>query len=439
MKSVLLVAGALSAAACSYHNVLYNARDLLAEGEAARRAGNDSLATLRYRDVVRKTGDALRARPGSDWSDDVLVLHGLARLRLGELREARAALEDALSTGAEAQTDARVYLASLHAELGDRDEALRQVNVALDETLRGPARSEAHLLRGRLFLERGFFDQGGWDLDRAAEAGAGIRTEADVERLRWSIRYEDRDRAYLAFRSLLGHPRAGVRADTVVALAQRGQAVWGSATVADMLSPVSSSEWDRVARGKVALTRARLLDAAGDTAEARREAMDVASGLGSAANDARLLVARWRLERARDLDDVYGTRRLLLPAGRDDRVAEQLAQIDLMEAFTGMGYERPLGFFAAAEVARDQLGARYVARGLFLAYAAAAPEQPWVPKALLAALDISPDEGDRAWLRGRLEDSRSSPYVLAATGEPTAGFQELEEELDVRLSELTGR
>ena len=42
-----------------------------------------------------------------------------------EMNGMRAALEDALSTGAGAQTDARVYLASLHAELGDRDESAR--------------------------------------------------------------------------------------------------------------------------------------------------------------------------------------------------------------------------------------------------------------------------------------------------------------------------
>ena len=46
---------------------------------------------------------------------------------------------------------------------------------------------------------------------------------------------------------------------------------------------------------------------------------------------------------------------------------------------------------------------------------------------------------DRAWLRGRLEADRDSPYVLAASGGSSAGYQELEEELDVRLRELTRR
>ena len=66
-----------------------------------------------------------------------------------------------------------------------------------------------------------------------------------------------------------------------------------------------------------------------------------------------------------------------------------------------------------------------------------APAQPWVPKALLAALETSVDEGDREWIRGRLEAYPDSPYVLAAHGGTAAGFAELEEELEVRLRELT--
>ena len=60
-------------------------------------------------------------------------------------------------------------------------------------------------------------------------------------------------------------------------------------------------------------------------------------------------------------------------------------------------------------------------------------------KALLAALQVSPNEGDRAWLRGRLEAHAESPYVLAARGGPGDGFEALEEELQVRLRDLRVR
>ena len=62
-----------------------------------------------------------------------------------------------------------------------------------------------------------------------------------------------------------------------------------------------------------------------------------------------------------------------------------------------------------------------------------------MPKSLLAALEVSKEEGDRAWLRGRLEGHRESPYVLAAHGGTSAGFGELEEELQLRLKELANQ
>ena len=113
-----------------------------------------------------------------------------------------------------------------------------------------------------------------------------------------------------------------------------------------------------------------------------------------------------------------------------------LESIDRLEAFTTIGLDESLGWFAAGEVARERLDANYLARGLFLAYADGAREEPWAPKALLAALEASPDEGDRAWLRGRLEAYGDSPYVLASHGGSAAGFGLLEEELEVRLREL---
>jgi len=85
------------------------------------------------------------------------------------------------------------------------------------------------------------------------------------------------------------------------------------------------------------------------------------------------------------------------------------------------------------------LAAPDLALGLFLAYADAASPDPWVPKALLAALAVARSEGDQAWLRGRLEPRADSPYVLAARGEPALGLEALEEELARRLEEMRSR
>lgn len=425
--------------ACGYHNVIYNAERLFEAGEAHRHAGRDSLSVEHYREVVRKTGEAYRARPQSDWARDALILLGRSYLRLGDLRAARAAFEEAAlrSGGSALDGDGRVYLAAVAVESGDRGRALERLNAALDGPLSDAAKAEAHLLRGRLLLERSLVEHGWWDLDRAIEIEPGVRAAAGLSALEWGIRHGDRLRSRLAFERLLSYPEAAIRADSLVTLASAARKRWSPSAAADLLDGVDDASWDRSARGFVALHRAELLHEAGDTVAARQQAVRVAAGLGTPAADARLLLARWRFERARDLRDIYDVRAILLPSGADTRVAETLAAVSELEALAEAGLDDPLGWFAAAEVARDRLGADYVARGLLLAYADALPEDPWTAKALLAALQISRNQGDRAWLRGRLEAHRDSPYVLAAHGGPAAGFEDLEEELEVRLRELS--
>jgi len=134
--------------------------------------------------------------------------------------------------------------------------------------------------------------------------------------------------------------------------------------------------------------------------------------------------------------DVYAVRPLLLPAVDEPVVGELLSTIDRLEDLTFAGLEAPLAWFVAAEAARDDLGSPIVARDLFLAYANAAPDDPWAPKAVLAALDVAEDAAVRVGLRERLERHPQSPYVLAARGRPAVGLEALEEELLARLTEI---
>ncbi|MDA0329730.1 MAG: hypothetical protein O2958_12075 [Gemmatimonadetes bacterium] len=443
MRSVgVTIAGCLLVlSGCSYHNVVHNAAGLYAEAEAHRRAGRDSVAHVQYSLVIEKTGQAFRARPDSEWAGEALFLLARSRLRVGDLRAADAALSEARhrTQHPALRAEILVYQAIVQFEAGDRNGALERANEALEGPIKGEALAEAHLLRGRLLLGRRLTDQGWWDLDRASEAYEPLRVEADLDRLRFGVRHDDRSRARWALEGLLAHAEAGPRTDTIVALVGQATARWGASEAARLLAGADSSTWDRTARGRIALERARLLDLGGDTIAAAAQAWSIARGLGQSAAEARLLISSWRLTRSRDLREAFAVRAILLPAGGDPRVAQTLESIELLEHFTTVGLNEALGWFAAAEVARDQLGAVHLARGFFLAYADGAPADPWAPKALLAALEVSSAEGDRSWLRGRLEAHARSPYVLAAFGGPAAGFEELEEELDVRLRELTRR
>lgn len=425
-------------AACAYHNVIHNSQRLFDVGEEYRQAGRDSLSRVHFTEVVRKTGEAYRARPDSEWACDALVLLGRSQLRLGDLRAARAAFERAGRTEGPcvARRDLDVHLAAVALEMGDTGRALERLNGALDGDLSDRAAAEAHLLRGGVLLERSLVEHGWWDLDRAADIWPGLRTSAGLTALRWSVARGDRDGGRRAMVRLFSHRDAGARADSVVALTAEARRSWGAAEAAELLDGVYDAAWERAARGRLALHRAGLLHEAGDTAAARQQAERVASGLGTTAADARLQLAAWSFERAFDLQQLARVRAVLLPAGADPRVAALLADLARVDAYANAGLDDPIGLFAAGEIARDRLGADQVARGLMLAYADGPHAEPWKAKALLAALALTESAGNRAWLLGRLEAFSDNPYVLAALGNAAAGFEALEEELDVRLEEL---
>lgn len=437
--ALLLAAGIVTG--CVYYNTIYNAERLYAEAEDHRRAGNDSLAALRYQDVVRKAAEGYRRDPDGEWADDALLLMGRARLRLGELRASQAALREAAALAQDEPTrlSALVYLGSGLAEAGHRGEATVLLNEALQSLDRRDAQAEGHLQRGRLLLAAGNPSSGWWDLDRALELDPDRRVEAALESLRWAIHLEDRGRMADAMHRLLTYPEGAARLDTIVALVRSGSERWGPELAADLLVGADSARWGGAGRGRIRLERARLLHEAGREDEALEVARAVAGGFGLVAAEARLQLARWTLAQARDLAEVEAVIRLLRPSADHEGAAELLGALEELSRLTSIGLQEPLGLFAAAEIARIRLDAPVLARGLYLAYADGAPDDPWTPKALLAALVVSQAEGDRAWLRGRLQARGESPYARAARGEEAPGLADLEEELARRMSEMGAR
>ena len=432
---------ALGLGGCVYYNSIYNAQRAYQEGERHRRMGDDEYAATAYRDVTRKAAEAYRRDPTGEWADDALLLLGSARLRLGELRAGRAALREAAESADDERTrlEALVYLAAALAEAGHRDEAMPLLNEALEGLDSGSALAEGHLRRGRLLLADGSVLAGWWDLDRAAATDPGLRFEAALESLRWAVDLNDRDRARDSMRRLFRYPEGAARLQTIVGLVRKGSERWGAGAAADLLLAADSARWGGAARGRVRLERARLLREADREQEALELARSIARGFGPESAEARVQLVRWRLAAAQDLADVEEAAQLLRPAADQAPVAELLADLNELSRLTAIGLQDPLGLFAAAELARLRLGAPTLARGLYLAYADGSPDDPWTPKALLAALAVSSAEGDRAWIRGRLEARANSPYAQAARGDEAPGLGALEEELERRIEGMGAR
>ncbi|MDZ7780458.1 MAG: hypothetical protein U5R14_11105 [Gemmatimonadota bacterium] len=428
-------------AACTYYNAIYNAEHLFADAERHRREGREALADTLYRDVIRKAANGFRSDPTGGWAYEAAFLLGRAHLRAGDLHAARAALEHSagLAEDPDERLAAQVYAGIVEAELGDADAALALFNEALAGASAPAVRGEGHLHRGRLLLARGIPDAGWWDLDRAATEHPPLRVEAALERLRWGLELENFDRTEESVQRLLSHPEAATRSDAIFGALREVERLWGADAAADLLARAHEAAWPRDPRDRMVLEHARLLRRAGRRTAAEERARRVADGRGSTAASGRLTLARWALAEANDVSDAYALRSLLLPAGDDPEVAAMLEAIDSVERLAFAGLDTPLAWFLAGEIARDDLGAERVARGLFLAYANAATDEPWAPKALLAALDLTERGDRRAELRARLERHPRSPYVLAAHGRPAVGFEALEEELLTRLTEMRSR
>ncbi len=429
------------AAGCVYYNAIYNAQEAFQRGETLRRAGRHDMARAAYADVVRKAAAGYRKEPDGPWASEALYLLGRARLRLGEVEAAREALDEAAAQTTDEVLRHRilVYLALAEEQQGERERALQTVNEALRVLRDGPELAEGHLLRGRILLSEGHADTGWWDLDRAAEAHPAYRVDAALETLRWAVRYHRRERARQAIASLAAAGGDGVVLGRLEPVVHDAARAWGVTRAGELLAAADSAGWDREVRARLRLLRAEFAAAAGDTATARALARQVAEEAGEEGVRARVWLARLSLLSVRDLAGLGRVRAVLLPAQGAPAADTLLEALARTETLAGMGPDEPLAFFVAGEVARDRLRAPVLARGLFLAFADAAPDTPWAPKALLAALEVSPTEGDRAWIRGRLEPYRDNPYVLAARGVPAPGFETLEEELALLMRRFLQR
>lgn len=437
----LLPVAVLSLGGCIYFNSLYNAQRVFQEAEGHRWAGREAEARALYDSVVIKAARSYRKEPTGPWADDALYVLGRAYVRRGDWKEAREALELAaeLTDDEAIRYGALLYLGVVAGTTGAPARGIELLNEAIrglpDEEIRG----EGHLWRARLLLAAGRVDEGWWNLDRAAEAHSRYAVPAHLEGLLWGIVRNEPSRARGGVDRLLSRGEGHARSDTLLALIGVARSAWGPAPAAALLERGEQAPWPREERDRVLNLRSALYLEAGDTARAVAGAQRVAGGAGPEAARARRFLARLHLASVWDVRELDGVRAILLPGVGDAAVLELLVAVRMVELLASRAREGDAGpsLFAAAEMARDALEARQLARRLFLQYADDA-EAPWRGKALLAALALTDEEADRTSLRLRLWDLPDDPYVATARGEAGAGeaFQRLEGDLALALDAL---
>lgn len=407
-------------AGCAYFNSLYNARRAFEEAQAARLQDRPLDAASGYREAIDKAARSYRSDETGRWADDALYIMGRAYFHSGDWARSQAALEHllALSSDPRLRAGARVHLGGVALATGRRDLGMRLLDDALDEVPDATLRSEAHLWRARAAFDAGRAQEGWTNLDRSEEASREVRVPVALERLVRGLDDHNLEHARAGAAIVLEEASGEAWADTVFAAVERASTLWGAGPAAAMLAAVERSGWTPSARNRVHLERARLLARAGDTVAAGEMAADVARGNDRTAREARIALARWRLNSVDRLEELEEVRAILLPALA---LSEALRLIDHME-HVGLFVERAaaaddhLALFAGAELARDSLGSPRLAQQLFALYADRDRGSAWEAKALMAALELTADADEREPLAVRLSRLNDNLYVQASRG-----------------------
>jgi tetratricopeptide (TPR) repeat protein len=409
---------ALVLSGCGYFNSLYNAKRQFAEGERASARGAVQPAQDAYKGAIEKAARSYRKHPKGRWSDDALHVIARARFELGEYPAARAAAHEllALSSDPAMRADAHAIAGASALALDDVQTALVHLDTAVvgaSDALRG----RAHLWRARAYRKTNELERAWQDLD-AVDADDPYYLTVQLERINFGVQQRDTARTTAAFASVLARAATRQNLDTVFDLALQAVQVFGASATRTMLS-APLPDWLTSARDSVALIRAEVALRGGDTLSAVDELAQLsARSIAVVANAARLRLARTKLPRASELEDLQELRNILLPAITDPSVPPVLRNMRIVEMLVQKSQTsgQPVALYAAAEVARDELGAYPLARRLFTTYADVAPQTPWAAKALLAAIALAPDAPESAVLRTRLGALSTSPYAQALNG-----------------------
>jgi len=446
---VILIVAVTTATACVYFNAYYNANRLFDQGRREIERGRESSGRMTLGTSIEKAERIVEGKPDSRWADDALRLIVQARLLREEWAEAAEASESLLrhARSREDSVEAAGYRGTAELHLGHPAFADSLLTLALSDEDDGDRRTAALLARGQARAQLGRPEAAdsdlraaialrpGWARARLArvglllDIGGGSETANEIAAL-LELELNEREQLEVmqtAERLREADPQIGVEA----------------------LRTVESSRFSRANRAALMQLRGDLRVAAGDL-EPGRDDFRLATEIdpsSAGAVDARLALLRLGLRVAVTAEDLNQLQAELnriqrMPAARVSAdVRELVATFIRLDYWLGVGN---LGYLLAAETARDQLEAPVLARHLFLRFVEEQSESLWAPKAILAALALTPvdsgrDENDTVEepsaeeLRRRLlEDYGDSSYVQALLGGPAGRFTFEELELGLR-------
>lgn len=402
-RIVLLIAGT---AGCAYYNGLYNSKALVRRADAALRDGRDSAAVALWREAAARADSVVQRHPGSRWAHEALWLSGVSAALAGACADGLTQLSRLPPTTPLSPEDvARTTLArgACLTRAGRTREALDTLRPLTEHANTTIALLSAQwAARAALTLDQAD------DVVRFAELARSDALDAELaiaaaNRGRWPLSFRLLRQRASSWRSLpAAHGALALLAahghiaslDTIVRLTSIGRAP--RTERASLL--LAAGAWSQDA-GRPAVARAYY-------AEVPRLTSD--STLVTAAAVAMTVLAVREAETLEDAERLVQSPRSRLP-----EVVQLDSVIRLAQRLASESDTTGASLFLAAEVVRDGIGARALARSLFRRVVASHETSSLAPKALIAAAAIAPDSA-HLWHRAARERYPASPYV--ATG-----------------------
>lgn len=414
---------ALVATSCVYFNSMYDANQDYELAVKRSREGREVEARTRYDSVIAITDRIVKEHPESEYAAPAALLKARSEIarRMWESAAETAARVPALTSDA-SMIGVAAGLEGIARRVDAQGPELREAERLLTRALEsGPSAEDS----AQFLFHRGLARL---DLGDAGEAAADLEAVSSKERLSADVQLDlargladvgQYDRAIQLTEGLIAGNRYanfGPGMDAHLdSLVRRAPDALYAALGHELDAPDPTGT-------KLALLhyyRGYAREIAGDPEAALAE-YDLAregSGRGRYAAEANYRWARLRILEARNPEDVLATRDALqatqgiIEADVVERVRRLSSAViefgHLVDAYQTRGTTAAEAALRAAELAGSELGARRVARGLYLKYLELAPESPWRAKAMAGAILYADyPAGEWAGDRGAATDRR---------------------------------
>src|SRR5688572_13111714 len=276
IRRALLLVCLLTITSCGYFNALYNAQRRFDAAERFASRGDAAAARRAYGESIEKAASSYRKYPNGRWADDALLLITRARFALQQDRETAAAAARvlALTDNEDVRTVAHAHRGAALFRLGAIDSAQVHLDSAVVNA-DGETEAFARLWRARVAFRQGRTDDGWADLARAGTSD-DIVFDASMDAATHAAEARDSARLTEAMERIASARFGGESAEPIIALLDRTATLWSPAATLQASRSFDDASWREDIVDNVALARARIAVAAGDSVAAVDLAMRVA-------------------------------------------------------------------------------------------------------------------------------------------------------------------